>query len=92
MTQKQTRELNKGKEVELVGDFSFFHLAIVSRFSIIDTHSFITSTTATQMVIDRCKDSKGVDCFHCSYPQVQVTDFSGAENLLIGCQSHCLKI
>lgn len=40
MTQKQTRELNKGKEVELVGDFSFFHLAIVSGFSIIDTHYF----------------------------------------------------
>ena len=44
------------------------------------------------MVIDRCKGSKGIEYFHCSYLQVQGTYFSGAENLLIGCQSHCLKI
>lgn len=43
------------------------------------------------MVIDRYKDNKGIDCFHPSDLQVQVTYFSGAGNVLIGCQSHCLK-
>lgn len=43
------------------------------------------------MVIDIYKHSKGIDCFHPSYLQVQVTYFSGAENVLIGCQGRCLN-
>lgn len=45
------------------------------------------------MVINWHGNIKGIlHHFYSSHAQVQVTYFFGAENLLIGCQSHCLKI
>lgn len=50
------------------------------------------SIIATKVVINTDGDIKGVIThFHSSHLQGQVTYFFGAENLLIGRQSHCLK-
>lgn len=50
------------------------------------------STIATKVAINSDGAVKGIlNYSHSSRLEVQVTYFFGAENFLIGCQSHCLK-
>lgn len=50
------------------------------------------STIATKVAINSDGAVKGIlNYSHSSWLEVQVTYFFGAENFLIGCQSHCLK-